>query len=125
MPTVHLTDLSVKALKPSEQYVTYWSDMTPGFGIRVGKRSRTWTVMRGRTRERVAIGRYPDVSLSDARREALRLLSEERVGPKAAVKSLKEARAEFLAEHYRGVTSRWPHLVRLMLEKNLKGIEHI
>lgn len=124
MPTVHLTDLSIKALKPSENYITYWSDTTPGFGLRVGKRSRTWTVMRGRLRERVTLGHYPDVSLADARREALRVLSEERLGPKAASVSLKDAREAFLTEHYRGVSSRWPHLVRLMLEKHFKRIEH-
>jgi len=124
VPMVHLTDLSVKALRPSEKHVTYWSDTTPGFGIRVGKRSRTWTVMRGRARERVTIGRYPDVSLSDARKEALRLLSEEPSGPPPVSKTFKAARDEFLAEHYRGVTSRWPQLVKLMLEKHFKKIEH-
>ncbi len=70
MPTLHLTDLSVRAIRPSDRYVTYWSDTTPGFGIRIGKHSRTWTVMRGRTRERVSIGRYPNLSLSEARKEA-------------------------------------------------------
>ena len=124
MPTLHLTDLSVKALKPSERYVTYWSDTTPGFGIRVGKRSRTWTVMRGRTRERVSIGQYPTVSLSDARKEALRLLSEEGSAPQPVEKTFKVAREEFLTEHYRDSTSDWPALVRLMLEKYFKGIEH-
>lgn len=124
MPTIHLTDLSVKALKPSDNYVTYWSDTTPGFGIRVGKKSRTWSVMRGRARERVTIGRYPAVSLSDARREALRLLAEEASGPRPATKTFRDARGEFLAEHYRGTTSRWPHLVRLMLEKHFKTVEH-
>lgn len=124
MPTLHLTDLSVKALKPSETNVTYWSTATPGFGIRVGKKSRTWTVMRGRTRERVSIGRYPDLSLADAKKEALRLLSEERTGPKPVEKTFKEARGEFLTEHYRGNTSRWPALVKLMLERSFKKIEH-
>lgn len=123
MPTVHLTDLSVKALRPSPSHVTYWSDATPGFGIRVGKRSRTWTVMRGRTRERVTIGRYPDVSLSDARKEAQRLLAQEPSAPRPVAKTFKAARDEFLAEHYRGVTSRWPHLVKLMLKKHFQGIE--
>ncbi len=125
MPTVHLTDLSVKALKPTDSYVKYWSDTTPGFGIRVGKRSRMWTVMRGRTRERVSIGRYPDVSLSDARKEAQRLLTRESSGPRAISKSFKAARDEFLADHYRDSRSRWPHLVGLMLKRNFKKIEHM
>ncbi|MEP6786021.1 MAG: integrase family protein [Sphingomonadales bacterium] len=125
MPTVHLTDLSVKSLKPSEKHVTYWSASTPGFGIRVGKRSRTWTVMRGRTRERVSIGQYPDISLADARREALRLLCDDSpISDRPKTKTFKEARTEFLAEHYAGNTSRWPHLVKIMLEKDFQKIEH-
>ena len=125
MPIVHLTDITVKALKPTDSNVTYWSDTTPGFGIRVGKRSRTWTVMRGRTRERVSIGRYPDMSLSDARKMAQRLLIEEPAAPRALKRTFADARDEFLTEHYRGSTSRWPHLVKLMLEKNFKKIEHM
>jgi hypothetical protein len=45
MPNLHLTDIAVRALKPSEGYVTFWDDTTPGFGVRVGKRSKTWTVI--------------------------------------------------------------------------------
>lgn len=126
MPNLHLTDLSVRALKGSEKYVTYWDTTTPGFGVRVGKRSKTWTVMRGRNRERVSVGQYGAVTLSDARREAMRLLSEVTDVPlaKPVAKTIKEARSEFLAEHYRGNQSHWPHLVKLMLEKRLKAIEH-
>jgi len=75
MPTLRLTDISVRALKGSEKYETYWDTQTPAFGIRVGKRTKTWTVMRGRSRERITIGKYPDLSLSDARAEAKKLLA--------------------------------------------------
>ncbi|WP_186456858.1 Arm DNA-binding domain-containing protein [Sphingomonas suaedae] len=68
MPNLHLTDLSVKALKGSDKHATYWDTTTPGFGVRVGKRSKTWTVMRGRTRERISTGKYGDMSLADASR---------------------------------------------------------
>lgn len=78
MPNLHLTDISVRTLKPSDGYVTYWDDTTPGFGIRVGKKAKTWTIMRGRNRERVTIARYPDVSLAEARAEAKRLPSSVR-----------------------------------------------
>jgi hypothetical protein len=74
MPHLRLTELSVRALKPTETYKTYWDTSTPGFGVRVGRRAKTWTIMRGLTRERVTIGRYPDLSLSDARLEAKKLL---------------------------------------------------
>ena len=126
MPNIHLTDLSVKALKGSDKYVTYWDTTTPGFGIRVGKRSKTWTVMRGRNRERVSIGQHGCLSLSEARKEAMRLLYEaaDISLPKSIPKSVKEARAEFLVDNYKDSTSRWPSVVKHVLEKHLKGIEH-
>ncbi|MEJ7925784.1 site-specific integrase [Sphingobium sp. AN641] len=119
-----MTDIAVRALKASETYVTYWDTTTPGFGVRVGKRSKTWTVMRGRTRERLSIGKYGELSLSDARAEAKRLLAEPASGPKPETKTVKDARTEFLAEHYSGSTSGWPHIVKLVLGKYLKTIEH-
>ena len=123
MPNVHLTDLSVRALKGSEKYVTYWDDATPGFGIRVGKRSKTWTVMRGRQRERLTIGRYPDLSLAEARTEAKRLLSTAPV-PKTISKTWAQARDEFLTEHYKASTSTWPGIVKILFAKHLKSLDH-
>lgn len=126
MPNLHLTDLSVRALKGSDGYVTYWDTTTPGFGVRVGKHTKTWTVMRGRHRERLSIGQHGSMSLSEARKEAMRLLSEttDAPVPKPRSKTVKEARAEFLADNYRDSTSRWPHVVKLILERHLKSIEH-
>lgn len=127
MPNLHLTDLSVKALKGSDTYTTYWDDVTPGFGVRVGKRSKTWTVMRGRHRERLSIGKYGDVSLADARREAMRLLSENVVSlaPKPATKTFKDARTDFLVDHYKDSTSRWQKNVEALLTRHFKAIEYM
>ncbi len=123
MPNVHLTDLSVRAIKGSDKYVTYWDDATPGFGIRVGKRSKTWTVMRGRARERVTIGRYPDVSLSEARTEAKRLLSTAPAA-KHTSKTWAQARDEFQIENYKDSRSSWPGIVKLFFAKHLKELDH-
>jgi hypothetical protein len=71
---MRFTDLTIRALKPASNK-TYWDEATPAFGVRVGKHVKTWVVMRGKTRERLTIGRYPDLSLVDARKEAKRLLS--------------------------------------------------
>jgi Arm DNA-binding domain/Phage integrase family len=97
---LHLTDLSVRSIKPAAAYATYWDDTTPGFGVRVGKRAKTWTIMRGTTRERVSIGRYPDMSLADARTKAKMLLAQA-PEPKVAAILLKDAREQFLDENYR------------------------
>lgn len=121
-----LTDISVRALKGSERYEKFFDTKTVGFGIRVGKRAKTWIVMRGKNRELITIGKYPDVSLADARTEAKRLLAEVNNAPleKAVSKTVRDGRDEYLREHFKGSASGWKHKVELMLNKHLKGIEH-
>lgn len=94
----HFTELAVRQLKPST--TPYWDKTVPGFGIRVGKFTRTWVVMRGRSRERTVIGRYPDLTLSDASREAKQLLLIT-PGPKIDSVSFEEAKRQFLDQNYR------------------------
>ncbi|MBL6938323.1 MAG: site-specific integrase [Alphaproteobacteria bacterium] len=101
MPNLHLTDMAVSKLKPAANR-TYWDDTTPGFGIRVGKRTKTWTVMRGSYRDRVTLGHYPALSLSDARAEAKKLLSAELdLRPKQIRVPVEAAKLQFLEENYR------------------------
>jgi integrase len=78
LPKLHLTDISVRALKaPDTGTITYFDDTTPAFGIRVSCSGRkTWLVMRGKRRIRTRLGSYPDLPLSDARKKAKTLLSE-------------------------------------------------
>jgi Arm domain-containing DNA-binding protein len=77
MPTAHLTDIVVSRLKEPG---TYFDESTPAFGVRVGKNRKTWIVMRGKERSRTRIGHYPAMSLSDARKQAKILLTEEPTG---------------------------------------------
>ncbi len=123
MPSMLLTEISIRALKGSGKNEKFFDTKTPGFGIRVGLKSKTWVVMRGRNRELVTIGKYPDLSLANARSEAKRLLSST-PEVKAEAKTWSVARDEFLAKNYKGSTSRWPHLVALMLKKHFKAFEH-
>ena len=73
MPVTHLTDVVVSRLKTPG---TYYDESTPAFAIRVGKNRKTWFVIRGRERERTNIGKYPQLGLADARKEAKKLLTE-------------------------------------------------
>lgn len=116
---MRITDISVRALKGSEKYVTHWDATTPGFGIRVGKRSKTWTVMRGRNRERLTIGRYPDLSVAEARAEAKRLLIAAPEA-KAISTTFGLAREEFV-EGYQNAGTRY--LVTRLLRLHFKAIE--
>lgn len=76
MPRLQLTDLSVRSMKPTQRSVTYWDTRVPGFGVRVGLRAKTFIVMRGERRQRIVVGRFPDMPLAEARLEAKRLLLE-------------------------------------------------
>ncbi len=122
MAQMLLTEISVRALKGSDKYETFFDTKTPGFGVRVGKRTKTWVVVRGRSRERVTIGKYPDVSLADARAAAKRLLSSEPEA-KGIVKTFAAARDEFLEDNYKGSTSRWPYLMKVILAKHFKALD--
>lgn len=115
---LHLTDLSVRALKPTAKYTSYMDTTTRGFGIRVGLHTKTWIVVRDKSRVRLVIGKYPDLSLSEARTEAKKLLSEN-PEPKSVPRSFKEARDEFLATY---PESRWKVNLTLLLKK-YKSIE--
>ena len=123
MPKMLLTDISVRGLKGSDKNPKFFDTKTPGFGIRVGLKTKTWIVMRGRNRELVTIGKYPDLSLSVARTEAKKLLSTTPEA-KAIDKTWKDARDEFLEDNYKDSTSRWPHLVKLKLTNHFKKLNH-
>ncbi|WP_417729533.1 tyrosine-type recombinase/integrase [Roseovarius sp.] len=64
-----LTDLQIKRLKaPENGQKTYYDPGLPGFGVRVSQGgSKTFVVLCGRDRRRRSLGRYPELSLSDAR----------------------------------------------------------
>lgn len=95
-----LTDITVKSLKaPDNGQVTYPDETLPGFGVRVSQGgSKSFVLVHGRNRQRTTIGRYPIISLSDARTEAKRILAENTLGkhrPQAI--KFEDALTEFLA----------------------------
>jgi len=73
MPRLQLTDVTVRALK-SDAQTDFWDTKTPGFGVRVGKNSKTFVVKVAN--RRITLGKYPDLSLSEARKQALGRKSE-------------------------------------------------
>ncbi|MEW9921338.1 tyrosine-type recombinase/integrase [Marimonas sp. MJW-29] len=64
-----LTDLQIKRLKPPNSgQKTYYDPGLPGFGVRVSQGgSKTFVVVYGKNRQRRSLGRYPELSLSEAR----------------------------------------------------------
>lgn len=107
---LRLTDVAIKRLAPPQSgQTTYWDDATPGFGIRLSQKSRSFVVMYGEKRRLKTLGRYPDLSLSDARKAARKFLSEvidAPLAPDIAPISFPEAKVQFLAHCERRLKSR-------------------
>jgi integrase len=73
---MRLTDLSIRKLKPqpSGQKI-YYDDALGGFGLRVSRKTKAFIVTYGENRKRVTLGKYPEMSLADARKKAKKFLS--------------------------------------------------
>ncbi|MCH7502407.1 MAG: tyrosine-type recombinase/integrase [Proteobacteria bacterium] len=94
------TDRDVKLLKPQAERYECWDSLTPGFGVRVspeGRKSFFWLYRyEGRPR-RITFGRYPALSLTNARArqaKAQELLEEEGKDPGALLVKTRSADRE-------------------------------
>ncbi|GLS17281.1 integrase [Labrys miyagiensis] len=78
MPTVRLTKRTIESIPLTASGQTLYRDTElPGFGLRVGTRAKTFIAegqLRRRT-ARVTIGRYPIISVEEARRRTLDALA--------------------------------------------------
>jgi len=78
MPTENLTDRKIASLKPAKERTEYWDDGTPGFGLRVSPEgTKTFFLMYrfAGLRRRLKLGRYPEVPLFEARKNAKKALA--------------------------------------------------
>lgn len=100
---MNLTDHTLKRLRvETAKRITYSDDALPGFGVRVtAKGAKTFVLLVGRQRKRITIGRYPMISLKEARARARELVAERLLG-KDDVPSMKfeDAIPIFLASRY-------------------------
>ncbi|WP_299111420.1 site-specific integrase [uncultured Winogradskyella sp.] len=67
--SIKFTDVSIRHLKPKTRRIDYWYKGLSGFGIRVSKKgTKTWFYYYriGKTQRRLNLGKYPQLSLSDA-----------------------------------------------------------
>lgn len=79
------TDLAIQRLKhPEKGQVRHFDSALAGFGLTIGTKTKTFIVMHGVERKVTTIGRYPDMSLKDARQQAKTLLASPSA-PKARV----------------------------------------
>ena len=99
MPKIDLSDAGVRSLKaPLEGTVDYWDTKLPGFGCRVSQGGAKSFILK-LDNSRKAIGRYPLISLGEARVEAKRLMAEKILGKtRSPTISCAAAVEEFLEE---------------------------
>ncbi len=99
-----LTDAQIKRLRaPEKGQKTYFDDALPGFGVRVSQGgTKTFIALCGPKRKRHSIGRYPNMSLAEARARAKGIQAEFALESphKVARPTLKfdDARRMFLAD---------------------------
>ncbi len=80
MPSIRLNDVALRALHPPPKgQIDFWDATLPGFGCRVSQGGAK-TFLLKRDNRRITLGRYPVISLQDARVEAKRLLAEFTLG---------------------------------------------
>jgi integrase len=97
--SVPFSDVLLQSLK-AEHPTYFWDIKVPAFGIYVGRRRKTFVVIQNGGRRR-KIGRYPLLSLADARKLALSILYAGE--PRSEVESIngKEAVELFMRTHHR------------------------
>jgi integrase len=106
--TVALTEITLRALKPpASGQLTVW-DTLPNFGVRVSQGgAKAYVVLLGRTGLRHTIGRYPIISLQEARSEARRLMAERTLGQHRSQSiTFDRALPLFIAAQYQGKRER-------------------
>ena len=112
-----LTDLSVRNLPEG----LHLDARLPSFGIRIGKRRRTWIVIKGNNRTKISLGHYPAMSLADARKRAMAELSKPPSASEAAnMPSYPEALAEFHAIHTADLRPRSAYQLSRNLTRHFK-----
>jgi len=76
-----LSDAKIRALPPSKNQRIHFDETLPGFGVRVSQKgTKTFTLIMGTERKRVSLGRYPLITLAEARQKALGILRDRELG---------------------------------------------
>jgi integrase len=121
-----LTDIGIRALKPPVKgQQTFWDEH--GLGIRVSQGgTKTWVLVHGSQRERITIGRYPILSLQDARAVAKKFLAEKTLGKRDnPTLRFEDALAVFLetqTERLKPSTKRdYTRILKSHFEKSLRS----
>ena len=77
-----ITELMIRSLSPPEKGQRFYADISvPGFGVRVSQGgTKAFVLLYGDPRRRLTIGRFPTISLAEARKAAREVLAEHTLG---------------------------------------------
>ncbi len=117
----HLTDVTVRALKPAAKQTKIWDKTTPGFGIRINGNSKSWIVMYGRRRSLKVLGRYPETPLADARKVAKKILAEQ--SERAPTPTFGDALERYYAVHFPTLRASTAYARKGVLERHYRKWE--
>lgn len=74
MARMNLTELAIRKLPyTTSGQLKVWDTTTAGFGVIIGKRTKTYVVTYGNDRQIRSIAKFDEIPLSQARKEALRI----------------------------------------------------
>ena len=96
---MRFTDVAIRGLKsPDKGQRDYWDDGIPGFGIRVsqGGTKAFVLILNGNRR---TLGRFPQITLAEARKEARKLLAQQELGRTFTGITCADALDEYVAQH--------------------------
>jgi integrase len=122
-----LTEIALKAARPpASGTTTLWDASLPRFGCRVSPKGTKSFIVLVASGIRRTIGRYPVISLAEARQEAKRILAEKTLG-KVALPSISVANAlaGFLDESQKRLKSRTAHDYRRLLLRHLATLTKV
>ena len=116
MAKLRITDLAIQRLPhPATGDTKHWDTVLPGFGVRVTSRTKSFFVSFGKKRQLKTLGRYPAVSLKDARQQAKAFQTAPT--SKTKLTTLSEARTAFLDDCDSRLSPRTVQNYRILLAR--------
>jgi Arm DNA-binding domain/Phage integrase central domain len=137
MPRISFTDRTIRAIAPATRHqLDYFDEKTPGFGLRVTPAGhKSWVVLykrEGRLR-RMTLGKYPALSLADARSLAKATISKVALGEDPATdkkaarlaETFGELAHEYLERHAKANKRSWREDERILDHDILPAWRHM
>lgn len=100
MAQQNLTDLFIQKLKPEEKQYFVWDTQVPSFGIRVSPKSKTFVVYPFKNGKKTlrSVGRYPELSLKEARQKGKAMLLEDALPEKEKSHNYADVVKEYIVD---------------------------